>query len=195
MDYGLFTGKRFKTSSIDSIHNKTYRNHTSRMLSTTCTINEDGETASRDSSFKRKLDAEIKKGIDAAVTALADKHILPHAATMIENITLQETNKWGEKTGQNMTFVEYLVQRAEAYMTEGVNYEGKSKDEARGYSWTGTQTRITHMVHEHLHYSIETAMKQSLKDANSSICKGIEEAVKIKLAEALQGLKTTVQTK
>ena len=156
---------------------------------------DDEEPQGRSIFLRTKLDAEIKDRIDEAVVALADKHVLPGVTAMIEDLTLQETNSWGEKTGKKTTFVEYLVQRAEAYMTEKVNYEGKSQNETRGYSWTGTQTRITHMVHEHLHYSIETAMKQALKDANSSICKGIEEAVKIKLAEALQGLKTTVQTK
>lgn len=61
------------------------------------------------SPLKRQIDKEIQERIDLAVTEIADKHILPNVSEYIETLTLQETNKWGEKKGEPITFVEYLV--------------------------------------------------------------------------------------
>lgn len=156
---------------------------------------EDGEEFKADSVFARNLQAEVQKKIDATITALAEKHVLPNVSAYIENLTLQTTNKWGEKVGKPVSFIEYLTQRAEAYMQEKVNFEGKTQEENGSFSWNGTQTRITHLIHQHLHYSIDTAMKAALKDANGHIVKGIEEAVKIKLGEVLAALKMEVKTR
>lgn len=146
------------------------------------------------SSLAKKLDALVKQHIDATINALAEKHVLPNVTNYIESLTLQTTNQWGEKRGEPVTFIEYLTQRAEAYMQEKVSFDGKPKSEANGYSWNGTQTRITHMVHQHLHYSIETAMKQALQIATSGIATGLQETVKTKLAEVSQKLKMEVKT-
>ena len=154
---------------------------------------DDSEYRAR-SSLAKKLDALVKQHIDTTIKALADKHVLPNVSSYIENLTLQTTNQWGEKKGAPVTFIEYLTQRAEDYMQEKVNYEGKGKNEAGSYSWNGTQTRITHMVHQHLHYSIETAMKQALQIATNGIASGLQETVKTKLSEVSQKLKVEVKT-
>lgn len=153
-----------------------------------------GNEYSRKSGFATKLKEAVNKRVDDAIEKIIDEHILPNAATYVESITLQATNMWGEKKGASVTFIEYLVQRAESYLTEKVNYQGKAKEED-SYSWSGTQTRITHLVHEHLHYSIEKAMKEALSVANKSIAGGIQEAVRIKLAEVTASLKVSVATK
>ncbi len=153
---------------------------------------EDGVMPTR---FAKDIEKKILERIDAAVSALADKHVLPNAATYVENICLQETNSWGEKTGTKMTFIEYLVKRAEKYLTEQVSFDGKAKTESNGYSWTASQTRITHLVHQHLHYSIETAMKQAVQEANSAIARGIHETVRLKLNEIATSIKVAVTTK
>ena len=63
------------------------------------------------------------------------------------------------------------------------------------YNWSAKQTRIVHLVHQHLQYSIENAMKEALKIANSAIVGGIEGAVKLKLAEVAAALKIDVKTR
>lgn len=146
------------------------------------------------SDLAKKLDTIIKQHINTTINALAEKHVLPNVTSYIENLTLQTTNQWGEKKGQPVTFIEYLTQRAEDYMQEKVNFEGKPKGDANGYSWSGTQTRITHMVHQHLHHSIEIAMKQALQIATSGIATGLQETVKTKLAEVSQKLKVEVKS-
>ena len=148
------------------------------------------------SSLQRKLDERIKTHINDTINALAEKYILPNVASYIENLTLQQTNQWGEKKGDPITFVEYMVERAQAYMQEKVDWSGKSKSESgNGYGWSGQQTRITHLIHEHLHHSIETAMKAAMKDLTGEVAKGINETAKHKLSEIAANLKVQVTSK
>ena len=146
------------------------------------------------SQFHRELDERIKARIDETINAIADREVLPNVAAYIENLTLQETNQWGESKGKSVTFVEYLVQRAQAYMQEQVDWHGKPKG-TDGYSWTGKQTRITHLIHEHLHHSIETAMKDSMRIATGEIARGLHETTRQKLNEIAAGLNVQVQIK
>lgn len=152
---------------------------------------ETGAEYDQKSNFSRKLNEAVKKRIDEQIASMAEAHILPNVSKFIQELTLQETNRWGEKKAEPVTFIEYLVQRAEAYMLEEVDHRGKKLDH---YS-KKEQTRLTHLVHEHLHYSIETAMKDALKIANSAISKGIQETVKLKLAELTKSMQVTVKTK
>ncbi len=174
---------------IDQIVNKCVE-----QLMTDVSFDEDGEEWRSRSRLAKQLDDRIKRQIDETVNALAERHILPNVAAYIENLTLQTTNQWGEKKGQKVTFIEYLTKRAEDYMQEKVNFEGKAKDQAGSYSWNGTQTRITHLVHQHLHYSIETAMKQALQVATSAIATGLQETCKTKLGEISEKLRVEVKT-
>lgn len=153
----------------------------------------DGEGVAQESALSKRLQKIICERIDKDVNAIAAKHVLPNVSKYIEDLTLQETNQWGEARGKPITFVEYLIQRAEAYLVEKVDSQGKTKGENSYGSWSGTQTRVTHMIHGHLHYSIESAMKEALKNANGAIAEGIAETCKVKLAEIAKSL--TVEVK
>lgn len=144
-------------------------------------------------SFAETLKRKVLERVNMAVDDVAAKNILPNVAAYVEGLCLQETNKWGEKVGKPLTFVEYLVSRAEHYLREEVSFEGKARSEDTYVSWRASGTRIAYLVHKHLQYSIQSAMEKALKDANSKIVGGIEEAVKIKLAEVAALLK--VETK
>lgn len=158
-------------------------------------VREDGvEVPPTESKLGKRLEAVVVKQIDAKVAELAEKHVLPNVSLYVETLVLQETNKWGEKIGKPVTFIEYLVQRAAAYLKENVDFEGKGRDEKDSYLWKGTQTRLTHLVHRHLHYSIETAMKNALTVANGAIATGIAETAKLKLDELSKSLRVEVKT-
>lgn len=159
-------------------------------------VREDGvEVPPAESRLAARLQKLVEKRIDAKIAELAEAHVLPNVASYIEKLSLQATNAWGEKRGTSVTFIEYLVQRAEAYLSEQVDYEGKGKGERDSYSWKGAQTRLAHMVHKHLHYSIETAMKNAIEVANSKIAQGIAETAKMKLDEISASLRVEVKTK
>lgn len=157
-------------------------------------MTDDDEEIDHPSSLKKQIDEEIKRRIDESVAAIVDKHILPNAQTLIENLTLQETNRWGEKKGEPVTFVEYLVQRAEAYMREMVDYDGKDKQQA-GYHFEGKQTRLTYIVHHHLQYAIDSAMKRVIADGNKLLVEGLEQTCRAQLKLIADKLQVEVKTR
>lgn len=153
---------------------------------------EDGEEMYEGSQFKRELEKRLKEHVTATIGAIADKHVLPNVTSYIENLCLQETNGWGEKTGKKVTFIEYLVQRADAYIREDVNHNGKTQGED-SYSWRKNTTRIAYMIHQHLQYHMSQMIESALKNANKSIAGGIEQAVKIQLEQTIGKLKVDVK--
>lgn len=163
-------------------------------FTTEVTWDEDGEQSRRSNTMAKKITTQIKEHIDATIRRLGDEHVLPRVTEIVEGLVIQQTNTWGEKTGTPVTFIEYLVSRADAYMREDVDINGKSKDESGGYSWSKSTTRITHMVNSHLKYSIDTAMRQALGNANKGIVGGLEAAVKHALAEAQAKLRVDVKS-
>lgn len=164
-----------------------------RVIERLCEQIMDGERVD-DEGFRKAIDDRIKNYINATVDALGEKHVLPNVVGMIENLNLQATNTWGEKQGGPVTFVEYLVKRADAYMQEKVDSQGKTKAED-SYNWSGKQSRMTYLVEKHLQYSIETAMKDALKVANESISRGIAKTVELQLQQIVSGIKVAAEVK
>lgn len=156
---------------------------------------EDGEPTGIPSRFSAVLESRIQQRVERAIDEIAGRHVLPNVSAYVEKLSLQETNKWGEARGQKISFIEYLVSRAENYLTEEVDHQGRSKRESDVYSWRKSTTRISYLVHQHLQYSIEIAMKKALENANSHIVGGIEKAIKIKLDEVAAQLQISVKTK
>ena len=146
------------------------------------------------SEFDARLQDSIKGMIDVVIAKTMTEHVHPRVVQMVEQIKFTKTNEWGERvnpTIPSLTFTEYLVDCADSYIREKVDYNGKTKTEAAGYNWSGKTTRISHMIHEHLQYEIARAMEKSLGEVNSSVRNGLEEAVKM----ALAGIKVSVDTK
>lgn len=161
-------------------------------LMTSLQYDPDGDEWYGDSAFAQKLNKLVKDRLDKIVTELADKHVLPKVNDIVENMVLTETNRWGEKTGKSVTFKEYLVQRAEAYMQEDVDYQGKPKG-TDSFSWSKRSTRVAYMIHQHLHYEIEAAMKTALANVNSAVAKGLHEATKTAINDVTSKLKVDVK--
>lgn len=178
--------------SKESISDRIVDQAVERLLFNLDDTDEYGNVTGQKSKFQDQMNERIRSRIDAAVDAIAAKHVLPNVEIYLETLCLQETNTWGEKRGAKLTFVEYLVGRAERYLTEEVDHEGKGKGENTWGNWNKKSTRVAYLVHKHLQYNIETAMKQAIADANTNIVGGIEQAVKIKLAEVAASLKVSV---
>lgn len=146
-----------------------------------------------ESRFRQQIQDHAKSAIDKAVTAIGDKFIVPAMKEFVETFMIQETNKWGEKIGQKLTFTEYLVKRAEEYSQEMVDSDGKAKGDARDSYWRGSTTRISYLINSFLRSHIENSMKTVVGDANKLIVGGLEKAVKASLAEIGARLKVEVK--
>jgi hypothetical protein len=176
--------------SRDDIIEKVIERCVDSIMSADYYDDETGDQYRAKSDVEKQITKLCRQRVDEKVKEIADAHVLPFVSERIENLTLQATNQWGEKTGAPVTFIEYLVKRADNYLTEKVDYNGKSKDEnGSSYGWSGTQTRITHMIHQHLHYSIQSAMKDAVQHVNAALSKGLQETVKTKIDEIVSSLK------
>ena len=150
----------------------------------------DGDMVAESSSFARKLKDKIHERIDEAVENLAEKHTLPNINEYLENLTIQSTNQWGERKGESLTLIEYLTKKAEGYLTEDVNHQGKSKKEDN-YNWRASNTRVGHLINKKIHFQIESAIEGALKELNNGIAEGLDGVVKIQLQNVLDNLKVT----
>lgn len=163
-------------------------------LTTSLDYDEEGGEFLGASPFARKLNDMVKARIDVIVNEMGEKHVLPRVTEMVENMVLQETNRWGEKVGQPVTFIEYMTQRADTWLREEVDFQGKVKDQG-SFSWRKFGTRVQYMIDQHLQYTVHKAMENAVKDANQSIVGGLKQAVSIALDEVAAKLKIEVKTK
>lgn len=158
-------------------------------------VDEWGDFGGRETTLARMIDARIKTSIDAAVSAQFEKHVASNVESYIEGFTIKSTNTYGEAIGKTLTFTEYLVKRADEYMVEKVDFEGKTAAESRGFSHNAAQTRITYLVDKYLHHKISIAAQETLGGILVHITDGLTETARIKLAEAAKNLTITVKTK
>ena len=136
----------------------------------------------------------VEEAADASAERASAEVIGPLFDTGIESVILQQTTRWGDAVGEPVTFREYLVQRAEGYLVERVDFEGKTEKESRHHQFKASQTRIAYMIDQHLQYHITTMMKDAMGQVNAALAEGVAEAVKIKIGEVADSLKLTVDT-
>lgn len=155
---------------------------------------EDGYSYGVPSTFASQIDTVIRQKIDEAVVKAGDEVVAPAIGKLLEGHVMQRTNEWGEKRGEAVSFNDYLVQRAEAYMVEQVDFQGRAK-QTSDYNWKPSGTRVATMIDKYLHHHIEQAMKEALSQANSHIAKGLNEAARIAISNLQVVVKTEVKTK
>lgn len=152
-----------------------------------------------ESRFKKAIEARIQQTVDEKIAALAAVHLVPRVGELIEKAEMRKTNQWGEAKSPPMTFLEYLAHRAENYMTDDVDYHGKSKAdlEEKGdstYNWKSSGPRLTVLMKLYIKDTVEKAAKEAVTDVNKVIAKNIEKAAKDAIASAAGALKVTVST-
>lgn len=156
---------------------------------------EDGHSYGVPSTFATAIDKAIRQKLDEAVVKAGDEVIAPKIAELIDGHVMVRTNEWGEKKGEPVSFTEYLVQRADAYMVEEVSFDGKSKAQSDSYSFRKFGTRVAYMIDKHLAFHIERAMAAAVGNAHSTIAASLNDAVKIAIGNLQVHVKTEVKTK
>lgn len=177
----------------DEIEQKVVEQIADQLLTEYAYDSETGANEPHDTRLTQKFHDIVKKHVDRQLNKLAEEYIVPHVRELIEGVSLQATNQWGEKVGSPKTFVEYLTESAQNYLSQPVDYQGKPTERS-SYS-RDTQTRLTHLVHEHLHYSIESAMKDAVEQVKKTIGPALQETCKLKLGEIASSLKVSLTTK
>jgi hypothetical protein len=161
-------------------------------------FNPDTEEETRyESRFKREIEARVQKSVDEKIAALAAVHILPRVGEMIEKADMRKTNCYGEPQSQSMTFKEYIAHRAEAYMTEDVDFHGNSKADLEAknestYNWRSCGPRLTVLIRNYIRDTLEKHAQTAISDVNKVIAKNIEKSARDAITAAAAALKVSV---
>lgn len=147
------------------------------------------EETSYESRFKREIEKRIQQAVDQKIAALAEQHLIPRVGEMIEQADMRRTNNYGEPTSPPMTFKEYIASRAEAYMSEDVNFYGKSKaEEGDSYNWRKCGPRLMVLMQIYIRETLEKHAKEAVTDVNKVIAKNIQQAAKQAITAAAENL-------
>lgn len=147
---------------------------------------EDGEPVAVASQFKTAVREAILKRVDASVERLIAPALEGSIVSYIDNFRIAHTNGYGEAKREPETITEYIIRRAQEYLTEGVDYQGHSKaDKVRkgseAYNHKDQTTRVAFLIDKRLSDEIEQAMKTALVEANAAITNGLKSAVVFEL--------------
>lgn len=160
------------------------------LLSSTGFNPDSEEEYSCESRFKREIHQRVKDAVDAKITAIAEEHLIPRIGEMIETADMRQTNRYGEPTSPSLTFKEYIASRAEAYMSEDVDYNGKSKSESGdSYNWRTNGPRLTVLMRSYIRDTLEKSAKAAVADVNKVIAKNIEKAA----VDAIQATASSIK--
>jgi hypothetical protein len=175
-------GERIVDQAVDVLLNTTGFNH------------ETEEETRYESRFKREIERRIQQAVDEKIAALAEVHLTPRVGEMIESANMMRTNQYGEPKGEPMTFKEYIASRAEAYMSEPVNYNGQSKSEMNdSYNWRADGPRLTVLMRSYIRETLEKHAKAAVTDVNKVIADNIGKAAKEAITAAAAAIKVEVK--
>lgn len=144
---------------------------------------EDGEPVAIVSKFQTSIREAILSRVDQSVERLIAPALDGSITAYIDNYTIKSTNSYGEPKREPETITEYIVRRANEYLTEGVDYQGKSQKEVGrdSYSFKAQTTRVAFLIDKRLSDEIAKAMQEALKTANDAITNGLKSAVSFEL--------------
>ena len=156
---------------------------------------DDDAEVTYESRFKQHIDKRIQAAVDTKISEIAEMNIIPKVGEIISSTSLQETNIYGEVRGPKLTFIEYLAHRAETYMSEMVDSNGKSKTEANEYNWRSCGPRLSVLMRLCIREHLERAARAAITDVNKAIAKNIEDAAREAIAAAANSIKVNVSAK
>jgi hypothetical protein len=162
------------------------------------TMDEDGNDCEISSSIERQLKKTVLQRINSAVTEIGERDVAPVVLSKLEELVIQETNRWGEKKGESLTFVEYLTARAESYLGDDVNSNGKSERECSEYDrrdWHASGTRLSKLMAGYLDHHIKQALEPVAKNIDSLLADALTSEVKIQLGIISEKLSVKVVEK
>ncbi len=145
-----------------------------------------------ESRFKKEIEKRLLSAVDQKISALAAEHIVPRVGEMIEQASMRKTNGYGEPKGEPMSFKEFIASRAESYMSEDVDSNGKSKAEGDSYNWRSCGPRLTVLMRIYIRDTLEAHAKTAVNDVNKVIAKNIEKSAIDAIHAAANALKVSV---
>lgn len=155
---------------------------------------EDGEPVHVASRFQSAIQEAVLSRVDASVERMIAPALEGSIDAYIDGYKVKHTNGYGEAKREPETITEYIVRRAQEYLTEGVDAQGQSRaDRAKAgrdaYGHKDATTRVAFLIDKRLNEEIEKAMKGALATANDAITNGLKSAVAFELTKINAKLK------
>ena len=139
-----------------------------------------------DEFYSDKIEAGLTKlvasRLNDKINAIAEASLYPIIDAKIDGFILQETNAYGEAKGGPKSFTEYLCGKAEEYLMEPIDGNGRTEAEckAKNLSWYSRDvhtTRIENHISRYLKSRVEDAMKTATAAIGTVIQKSLEKTV------------------
>ena len=177
--------------NTEELSNRVVEQAVESLLNSTGFNPETEQETTYESKFKRAIESKIQQTVDQKIAEIAAEQIMPRVGELIEKANMTQTNSYGEPKSVPMTFKEYIAYRAENYMSENVDINGKSKSEG-DYNWRSCGPRLTILMRIYIRDSMESAAKSAVTDINKVIAKNIENAAKDAIASTVANLKVAI---
>ncbi len=146
-----------------------------------------------DSEFFKSLNKQVKTTVEAHISKLYEEILVPHINKKIDDLKIKETNKWGEPIKKELTFVEYITERFEKYISEPVNISGETKTESSSDYWKATKdTKLSWMLNKKINTELELTLKKLVENSTTYINDNIITLVKSNLEEISKKIKVVV---
>ncbi len=131
-----------------------------------------------------ELRLRLEELVETTVTEHCDRVVAPIIENGVADFVISRTNEFGEEKGEDVTFTEYITSLADGYLNESVDYKGEvvKRD---SYQRNKAQSRLTHLLNEHLHFRIESVMKDAIKIVVEQIAPAIATTCEIKVKVAI----------
>lgn len=151
----------------------------------------DGDEHTSPSELGKRLQATVRERLDAQFDEFAQSVIQPSVEQMLERMVFPSTNRYGEPKAPPQTLREHLAARADAWLGEEVDREGRSFEEARrqGRGWDKSTKRIQWVISQHLDAELRAAFNKIMASATGELLRAIEATAKERLASIASTLK------
>lgn len=179
--------------SVESLEERIVDQAVEALLNATGYDPENDHEVRYESRFKREIEKRIQDAVDAKISALANEHLVPKVGEMIESLTFQKTNNYGEPKGEPLTFTEYIASRAEVYMSEKVDSQGRGKEECGSYDFRPNGPRLTVLMKLYIQEHLNACAKAAVTDINKVIAQNIQKAATDAIALASTNIVVSVK--
>jgi hypothetical protein len=138
------------------------------------------------SGFEAELHKEMTQRIEEGVRKALCDFTAPAIAEYCRKFVLNPTSEWGEKKGDSLTFVDYLVKSGRDFLEQPVDPWGKP---ANTYGSDKKKTRLAFLATEALSDEIRKAAESYLKNQREILNKAMADALMAKAGEIVRVLK------
>jgi len=154
------------------------------LLQTWTTDDDDGGDYQVASKLRTGLEAGVREAIDAKVNTVCERHIVPMVEQMVDTITIQPTNRYGEPKSEPLTFIEYITKMGREWLLQSVDYQGCAVGDRDYSSGNGKNpTRLQKIVGDKVEKAIGETLTDATKAVKDTFVPMLETVVRDKLAE------------